>query len=128
MLGPAHVHAQEHFGPVLRFSAAGARLDGDDGVEAIVIAREKRLRFEVGDVSIGRSDFLRYVFKERRALGIVFLFLSKMEIGFDVADLAAEGVFGMDAVFDCFPLLQDGLGLFLVLPEIRVADFFFECG
>ena len=35
---PAQIHAQEHFGPVLRFGAAGAGFDGDDGVEAIVFA------------------------------------------------------------------------------------------
>jgi hypothetical protein len=51
-----------------------------------------------------------------------------MEICLDVAHFAIECVFGVDAVFDCLALLQDGLGLFLILPEICVADFFFECG
>ena len=36
LFGPAQIHAQEHFGPVLRFGAAGAGLYGDDGVEAVV--------------------------------------------------------------------------------------------
>jgi hypothetical protein len=51
-----------------------------------------------------------------------------MEIGLDVAHFTIERVFGVDAVFDYFALLEDGLGLFLVLPEIGVANFFFECG
>jgi hypothetical protein len=51
-----------------------------------------------------------------------------MEIGFDVAHFAIERVFGVDAVFDYFALLEDGLGFFLILPEIGVADFFFQCG
>jgi hypothetical protein len=51
-----------------------------------------------------------------------------VEISFDVAHFAIERVFGVDAVFDYFALLEDGLGLFLVLPEIGVANFFFECG
>jgi hypothetical protein len=51
-----------------------------------------------------------------------------MEISFDVAHFAIERVLGVDAVFDYFALLEDGLGLFLILPEIGVADFFFECG
>ena len=33
-LGPAQVHAQQHLGPVLRLGAAGARVDGHDGVLA----------------------------------------------------------------------------------------------
>jgi hypothetical protein len=51
-----------------------------------------------------------------------------VEVSFDVAHFAVERVFGVDTVFDRFTLLEDGLGLFLVLPEICVADFFFECG
>jgi hypothetical protein len=51
-----------------------------------------------------------------------------MEVSLDVAHLAIERVVGVDAVFDYFALLQDGLGLFLILPEIGVADFFFQCG
>jgi hypothetical protein len=51
-----------------------------------------------------------------------------VEIGFDVAHFAIERVLGANTIFDYFALLEDGLGLFLVLPEIRVADFFFECG
>ena len=37
-LSPAQVHAQQHFGPVLRLRAAGAGLDGEDGVQAIAFA------------------------------------------------------------------------------------------
>jgi hypothetical protein len=51
-----------------------------------------------------------------------------VEVGFDVAHFAIERVFGANAVFDYFALLQDGLGLFLILPESCVADFFFQCG
>ena len=64
VLGPAQVHAQKHFGPVLRFGAAGAGLYGDDGVEAIVFAGEQSFRFELGDVGIGGGDFLGDVFEE----------------------------------------------------------------
>jgi hypothetical protein len=51
-----------------------------------------------------------------------------MEIGFDVAHFAIERVLGVDAVFNYFALLEDGLRFFLVLPEICVADFFFDYG
>ena len=42
-LGPAQVHAQQHLGPVLRLGAAGAGMDRDDGVLAIVLAAEHLL-------------------------------------------------------------------------------------
>ena len=42
-LRPAQVHAQQHLGPVLRLGAAGARMDRDDGVLAIVLAAEHLL-------------------------------------------------------------------------------------
>jgi hypothetical protein len=51
-----------------------------------------------------------------------------MEIGFDVAHFAIERVFGVDAVFDLFAVLQYALSFFLVLPEIGVADFCFDGG
>jgi hypothetical protein len=61
-------------------------------------------------------------------LRVVFFFFGEMEVSLHVAHLAIERVVGVDAVFDYFALLQDGLGLFLILPEIGVADFFFQCG
>ena len=42
-LGPAQVHAQQHLGPVLRLGAAGAGMDRDDRVLAIVLAAEHLL-------------------------------------------------------------------------------------
>ena len=124
----ANVHAEKHFGPVLRFGATGAGFDGDDRVEAVVFAGEERFCFEAGNVGISGGDFFGDVFEERGALGVILFFFGEMEIGLDVAHFAIERVLGVDAVFDYFPLLEDGLGLFLILPEIGVADFFFECG
>ena len=53
-LGPAHVHAQQHLGPVLRLGAAGAGMDGDDGVLAIVLAAEHLLHFAGLDFLVER--------------------------------------------------------------------------
>jgi len=47
---PPEIHAQQYGGPVLRFGAAGAGLDGHDGVEVIAFSGEQRLGFQVGDV------------------------------------------------------------------------------
>jgi hypothetical protein len=125
---PAEVHAEEHFGPVLGFGAAGARLYGDDGVEAIVFTGEQGSGFQLGDVGIGGGDFFGDVFEERIALGVVFFFLRQAQVGFDIALFGVESYFGVYAVFDDFALLQGGLRFFLVLPEIGVAGFCFEIG
>src|ERR1700730_14799931 len=38
--GPAHVHAEEHLGPVLRIDAAAARVNAQDGVALVMFAVE----------------------------------------------------------------------------------------
>ena len=48
-LRPLQVHAEQHLGPVLRLGAAGAGMDRDDGVGAIVFAAEHLL-------DLGRFD------------------------------------------------------------------------
>jgi hypothetical protein len=64
LFGPAQVHAEEHFGPVLRFGAAGAGFYGDDGVEAVVFTGQESFRFEVGDVGVGGRNFIGDVFEQ----------------------------------------------------------------
>ena len=49
-LGPAQVHAQQHLRPVLRLGAAGARVDGEDGVAVVVLAAEHQLELELVDL------------------------------------------------------------------------------
>ena len=70
-LRPAQIHAQKHFGPVLRFGAAGAGLDGDDGVQAVAFAGEKSFGFELGEICVGGGKFLGEVVEERSALRVV---------------------------------------------------------
>ena len=47
LLAPAQVHAQQHLRPVLRFGAASAGVDGDDGVAVVVRAGERQLELKV---------------------------------------------------------------------------------
>jgi hypothetical protein len=125
---PTQVHPQKHFRPVLRLGAAGAGLNREDGVQAVVFARQKRFGFEVGDIGVRGGDFLRQVLENRVALRIVGFFLREMKIGVQVADLALERFLSLDAILELFALLQGGLRLFLVLPEIQIVYFFFEGG
>ena len=42
--------------------------------------------------------------------------------------LLSESASGVYAVFELLALLQNGLGLFLIVPEIGIAGFCFELG
>ena len=79
MFRPAKIHAQQHFRPVLRFGAAGAGLDGDDGVQAIVFTGEKSFRFELGYIGVGGGDLFGDVFEERVALRVVGFFPARLK-------------------------------------------------
>src|SRR5712671_2697182 len=67
-LGPSEIHAQQYGGTVLRFGAAGAGLDGHDGVEVIAFAREQRFGFQVGDVIFGAVELAIELFQQVVAL------------------------------------------------------------
>ena len=90
LLGPAQIHTQKDFRPVLRFGAAGAGLDGKNGVETVAFARQERARLEGGNVLIGPGDLLGDVFQNRVALRAVGFLFGKVEIRVDVARLGGE--------------------------------------
>ncbi len=56
-LRPADVHPQQHLGPVLRFGAAGAGMDGQHGVAAVVGALQHRLQFHPVERRLGGRQF-----------------------------------------------------------------------
>ncbi len=55
-LAVARVHAQEHRGPVHRLGAAGARVDVDEAVGPVLLAREHPLQLELRDVRLERGS------------------------------------------------------------------------
>ncbi len=89
-LGPAQVHAHEHLGPVLRFGAAGAGMDGDDGVARVVLAGEQRLGLELFDQRLQRVDlFLQFRLD-------LLAFFREFEVGGDVPGAALELCLGRE--------------------------------
>ena len=70
-LGPAHIHAQQHLGPILRFGAAGAGMDFEIAVVAVGLARQQA--FELAPSGLGAQLFERRPRPRRRsrlALGL----------------------------------------------------------
>ena len=112
-LSPAGVHPVEHLGPVLGLGAAGAGVEGQDGVGGVVFPREQGLE-------PGRLHALHQ--------GLIFLlqFGQQGFVLFLVAHLAQDhhilpggpalGL-GFQLALFLLQLLQHPLGLFRVVPK-----------
>jgi threonine/homoserine/homoserine lactone efflux protein len=61
-------------------------------------------------------------------LRVVGFFAREIEVRLDVAGFGVESFFRVHAVFHLLALLQESLRLFLVLPEVGIAYFFFQSG
>ena len=81
LLRPSEIHAHQHFRPVLGLGAAGAGMDVDDGIQPIVFAGEKQLRFNLlnkgarfgkGGFQL-RFDGLAFACEVHESLGIIDL-------------------------------------------------------
>ena len=123
---PAKVHAEQDGGPVLRFGAARAGLDGHDGVEVIAFAGEERLGFQVGDVRFGGAQLAVELFEQIVALFGVGFLLREVDVRIEIAGERGEPFVGGDLFFGAFAVAQDGLGGFLIVPEIGLTDASFE--
>jgi hypothetical protein len=92
----------------------------------IGFAGEQRAGFLFADVGFGRVQFLCEVFQEIVALLGVGFFLGQVDVGVDVTRNAGEFFVGGNLVFGAFAIAEDGLGFFLVVPEIGVGGASFE--
>src|SRR5262245_47331530 len=111
-LHPAEIHAQQHLGPVLRLGAAGARMDGDDGVLPIVLAAEHLLDFAGLHLLIERVERLRELRVDLLAR------LGPLDEHAEVVALFPERPHQIAILLEPAAALQDFLGFGLVFPEI----------
>jgi hypothetical protein len=85
-LGPLQVHAQQHLGPVLRLSAAGAGMNRDDRVRRVVLATEHLLGFRRVNLRLERIE------RHFEIRGDVFPALRPFDQDADVVDLLGQAV------------------------------------
>ena len=122
--GVAQVHTLEHACPVLSFGAAGAGLDFDVAVCAVLRLVEHALEFELFDVVAEGFDFLGHEF------GAVEIFVGNghVEKLLGVRDARAQALEAPDEVFKKFLFFADFLCALGIVPERRVfnlaVDFF----
>jgi hypothetical protein len=125
MLAPAQIHAQQHFGPILRFGSAGARLHIDESIMRIHLARKHTLEFELVHLNRKRIDVDRY------GADSIFICLrsGKFEQLFGAIQAVGETADAVDDLVERSALFTELLGVFGVVPDRRtfkLARDFFE--
>ena len=110
----AQVLAQQHRRPVLRFGAAGARLDLQEAVVGVGRVGEHAPELEVGDFAI---DLLRVGFDGFEG-GVVFLAARHLEEFVGVVDAAADVDQTQHHAVECLLFLAEILGALGVAPDV----------
>ena len=85
-LGPAQVHAKKHLRPVLGLGAAGAGMDGEQGVAGVVGAAEGEVELKPVEAGGDRGGLAGYLVLN----GAVVLALGEVEQLFKLGDVAFE--------------------------------------
>ena len=89
-LGPAHLHAQHHLGPVLGVGPARAGVDGDERVAGVVAAGEQALLLERRRRRLDRGERLVELGGQLRVL------LGQLDQAVEVLGVAAQPVEGLE--------------------------------
>ena len=119
-LGPAHVHAHQHFRPVLRFCSTRARMNRYDGVAWIVFTRKQSFSFQTVNAFAKRIHLAADVAFD------ILAFARQIEVCGDVLRAAEKVTLGREHVFEALLLAHDLLGPSWIRPEVRVGGLLFN--
>lgn len=120
-LGPAQVHAQQHFGPVLRLGAAGAGLDVDEGIGGVHLAGEHALELQLVHLAGVALD----VVDHRLRGGFVVLGLGQFEQFGGPDQAVGEAADAVDGLVQQRAFAAQGLRAFRIVPDVRMFQFAF---
>ena len=121
-LGPAEVHAQKHLGPVLRFGAAGAGMNGDDSIARVVFTREQHAGFELAEDFGVALQFALDVAVDG------FAFAGEFEKRIEIVGHAGDSLVALDGFFETLAVLHNLLAFFGLRPEVGGGDPGFGAG
>ena len=113
LFGPLQIHAQQHLGPVLRFSAACAGMNRADRIELIVVAAEQHLGFRNADLMLQTLDQRAKFFQG------FFILFGKFKEHAGVGNLRFKLLLPLNLLLQNGSFLQKFLGRFLIVPKIR---------
>jgi len=100
LLSPFQIHTQEHLGPVLRFSAASARMNGANSIALIIFSRQQHLSFRLVQVMFETLDERAQLFHR------FFIFFGKLEKDPGVFYLRLEMLLPFNLSFEPAAFLQ----------------------
>ena len=118
-LSPAQVHAQQHLGPVLRFRAACAGVNGDNGVQAVVLSAQQDAGFDLLDLGLGRGEL------PTQLRGDILAFPSQVEVGFEVSHPGLQPRLGLNILLQSVSLLGEFLRPLPIFPDFRLRQLIF---
>ena len=123
-LCPAGVHAVEHLRPVLRLGAAGAGVEGENGVVGVIFAAEQCRQTALADLLLQRlvaaDDLLQ--------LAGVILLLGHFAQGQGVLPLADQLVVLLDLVLQPLHLTAHLLAALQIVPEALLLRLLLQLG
>ena len=121
---PAQVHAQQHFGPVLGFGAAGPGVNVDDGVVTVVRAGKHALDLEL----IQPPPQLFQPVGRFEPGFLVLLLLGQVDEDLDLLQILFQRPPGVQAFFQNIAFPVDFPGLLGVVPEPGLGHDLVELG
>jgi hypothetical protein len=121
-LDPPQVHAHEHLGPVLRLRSAGAGMNCDNGIRAVMVTAEHLLNLAAVDEARELVDPLRHVGQD------VFTLACPIDEDRQVVGFGFQGIDELDFLLDAAAALENLLSFGLVAPEIRGRGARFDAG
>ena len=123
-VGPAHIHAQQHLGPILGLGAAGPGMDFEIAVVAVGLAREQAFEFaprrfaaQFVERGLGLGD--------DRRLAFAFAQFDQFD---RLVDLALDASVAADRLIEPGALAQQLLRRDGVVPQAWVLDFGVQLG
>ena len=120
LFGPSQVHPQQHLGPILALGASGARMDRDDGVAGIVLPREKRVQFGLGEPFLKVPYLLPDIFVD--VLPLPLQFNQHLQVLQSVPALAGQ----LQAAVQITASPENVLGFLRPGPEGRIRNHFLD--
>ena len=112
-LRPAGVHPVEHLGPVLGLGAAGAGMEGQDGVVAVVLPGEERGHPGLLDLLLQGLETGLQLFQQL----LILRLLAHLAQGRQILPLGHQLVLAGDLVLQLLEALLHLLGSLQVVPE-----------
>ena len=122
--GPAHIHPQQHLGPVLRLGAAGSGMDLEIAVVGVGLARQQA--FELAPCSLGAQPLER-----RLGLGDdagLALGLAELDQLDRLVDLALDPPVAADRLVEPGALAQQLLRARGIVPQVLILGLRVQLG